>query len=256
MDIDDVFGTEQTTAWFKNQQQTLEAAKKRKGERPNNIKSRALLIHQFMMILAYQKTYRPSHRHEMHHSWVAEPYLPSVASLPTLQKLHINQLQLETHHRGFYALLRVATPPNMMTAVMVIVEDEKEKGIMLQVYQQEDTEYRLAEDIAQVGAVCIIKEPYFKIMGDGEYGIRVDHVTDIVWLAQDDNGIPLGWQARISQVEKTAKGLKEEGNAALKARNLHVAVEWYAIFLIIVVKLADYALLKQLHKSTPLPGDD
>ena len=54
---------------------------------------------------------------------------------------------------------------------------------MLVVYQQEDTEYGLAEDVAQTGGVCIVKEPYIKTMSDGEYGVRVDHVTDILWLA-------------------------------------------------------------------------
>lgn len=165
----------------------------------------------------------------MHQSWVPEPYPPSVAPLPTLKKLHINEMQLETHHRGFYALLRVATPSKMMTAVMFIVEDEKQNGVMLQVYQQEDTEYGLAEEIAQLGDVCIVKEPYFKTVSSGDYGLRVDHATDIVWLAQDDDRIPLRWAPRISEVDKTAKELKEEGNAAMKTREMKKAVKWYAI---------------------------
>ena len=234
MDVDDVSDTEQWVASLGKQEQTLETAKKRKGERPRDMKSRGLLIHEFMMLhesLNIQRIHRSNGRHMTYTSWVAEPYSPSVAPLSTLQKLYINQMQLETHHRGSYALLRVATPPNVIVAVIMIVEDEKGNGVMLQLYQQEDTEYALAEDITQLGGVCIVKEPYLKIMGNGEYGLRVDHVTDIVWLAQDDDRVPLGWRARISEVDKIAKEWKEEGNAALKARDLHKAVKWYAVVL-------------------------
>ena len=245
MDIDDVSSTEQVTAALRQQKQTLETAKKRKGERPNNLKSRDLLIQEFMVIRTSQKMmYRPNHsRHMVHQSWVAEPYPPSVAPLPTLKKLHINEMQLETHHRGSYALLWMATPSNVMTAVMFIVEDEKENGIMLQVYQQENTKYGLAEDIAQMGDVCIVKEPYFKIMSSGDYGLRVDHVTDIIWLAQDDDRIPLGWAPRISEVDKSAKALKEEGNAALKAHEMNKAVKWYVVVSWHIFMLTDHTFL-------------
>ena len=245
MDFDHVSHTEQLAASMRQQKQTLEAAKKRKGERPNNMKSRDLLIHDFMMIRTGQKMmHRPNHSTFMvYQSWVAEPYPPSVAPLATLKKLHINEMQLETHHRGLYALLRMATPSNVMTAVMFIVEDEKENGVMLQVYQQEDSEYGLAEDIAQKGDVCIVKEPYFKIMSSGDYGLRVDHVTDIVWLAQDDDRVPLGWAPRNSEVDKTAKELKDEGNAALKAREMNKAVKWYATIPFHGLMLTDHTLL-------------
>lgn len=114
-----------------------------------------------------------------------------------------------------------------MTAVMVIVEDEKGHGVLLQVYQQEDTEYGLAEDVAQVGGVCIVKEPYFKTMSNGMYAIQIDHVTDIIWLAQDDERIPLCWALRASDVQETAKELKEQGNAALQIRDPNKAIVCY-----------------------------
>lgn len=240
MDIDDVSSTEQVNALLRQQKQTLEAAKKRKGERPDDMKSRDLLIHEFMVNRMSQMMNRPNQI--THLSFVAEFYPPSVAPLSTLKKLHINEMQLETHHRGFYALLRVMAPSKVMTAVMFIVEDEKENGVTLQVYQQEDTEYGLAKDIAQIGGVCIVKEPYFKTMNSGDYGLRVDHITDIIWLAQDDERTPLGWAPRISEVDKTAKALKEEGNTALKAREMNKAVKWYAIVSWHISMLTDHTL--------------
>ena len=227
MDVDNISGTEQFTASLRQQQQTLEAAQRRHGTRPGDMKPLSLLIHEFMIVQTSQQLMHSlNHRNEIRHSWVAAPYAPSVEPLKTLKKLHIKDLRLETHHRGNYIMLRVATPPNTMTAVMVIAEDEQGSGVMLMVYQQEDTEYGLAEDIAQVGGVCIVKEPYFKTMSNGDYGVRVDHVTDIVWLAEDDEMIPFRWGPRNTRVEKTAMELKVTGNAALKARDLNKAVEW------------------------------
>lgn len=227
MDIDEASDDKQATALLNLRKQTLEIAKKRKGERPKDMKPLDLLVYKFMVIHSDHETYRSNDKHTIYHSFIAEPYPPSVAPLATLKKVHIDEMHLETHHRGFYAFLRVATPPYLMNAVQVIVEDEKGKGVMLQLYQQEDSEYGLAEDNAQIGGVCIVKEPYFQTMSNGEYNLRVDHVTDIIWLARDDSRIPPSWAPRISEVVKTAKELKEEGNAALKARSLKKAVRWY-----------------------------
>jgi hypothetical protein len=41
---------------------------------------------------------------------------------------------------------------------------------MLQIYQQEDEKIRPATAIINTGTVLLVKEPYFKVMGDGEYG--------------------------------------------------------------------------------------
>lgn len=223
----DVSAFDQFTASLAKQKQTLDATHERKGDRPKDMKPLGLLIEESSAVHLRQKMMM-NHRHKIHHSWVADPYPPSVAPLSTLQKLCVDEMRLEMHHRGSYALLRVSSPATRMTAVMVVVEDERGNGVVLQVHQLEDTEFELAEDVARVGDVCVVKEPYFKTMGCEEYGIRVDHVTDIVWLAKDDSRIPLRWAPRVSEVGKTAKELKEEGNAALKARNLTKAVKVYA----------------------------
>jgi hypothetical protein len=66
-----------------------------------------------------------------------------------------------------------------MMAIMVL-EDESGDVVMLQIYQQEDEKIRPATAIVKTGTVLLVKEPYFKVMGDGEYGLRVDHLSDVV----------------------------------------------------------------------------
>ncbi|KAL9044992.1 MAG: hypothetical protein Q9214_001912 [Letrouitia sp. 1 TL-2023] len=222
MDFDDVSHIGQWMQLLLRQKAALEAASKRQGQRPKDRKSRSQLIHEFMLTFASTTTMtKKKDRHTIHQSWVAPPYPPSVASFGILKKCYLNELRLETHHRGFYVLLRVTTPPVTMTAIMTILEDERDDGVMFQLYQQEDEDHRHGEMIIEPQRVCIVKEPYFKIMNDGGYGIRVDHVSDVIWLSSDDERIPLGWRVRITEINKTAETLKEEGNLALKAGKLH-----------------------------------
>ena len=225
MDVDDVSHVGQWAHLLRGQQAALQAASKRRGERPMDRKPRRQLINEFMVHYVSQRLMLAQRNHHLHQSWVAPPYPPSVAALGSLRKLLLKDLYLETHHRGSYVLLRAATPSNVMTAVLAIMEDEKGDGVVFQLYQQRADDYRTVGDVIQEGSICIVKEPYFKVMIDGGYGLRVDHVSDIVWLSADDEKIPAAWKPRISDLEKDAMELKEEGSRALKAGKLYEAAE-------------------------------
>ena len=42
-----------------------------------------------------------------------------------------------------------------------------------------------ADNATPVDSVCIIKEPFFDILVTGEYCLKVDHISDIIWLPID-----------------------------------------------------------------------
>ena len=73
--------------------------------------------------------------------------------------------------------------------------------------------------------VYIVKEPYYKLMSDGDYGMRVDHVSDLISLSSVDDRVPSCWRAAISESRKTANELKQEGNQALIAGKMYEAAE-------------------------------
>jgi hypothetical protein len=77
-----------------------------------------------------------------------------------------------------------------MTAILAIMEDENGDAIMLQLYQQEDGDTRTAANIVDVSILLLVKEPYFKVIGDGEYSLRVDHLSNIIHLERDDARVP------------------------------------------------------------------
>ncbi|KAL8713675.1 MAG: hypothetical protein Q9220_002201 [cf. Caloplaca sp. 1 TL-2023] len=232
MDVDDVSHVGQWLQLLEKQKIALQAASKRKGEQPKDRRPRGHIIQEFMLQSAStSQMYQKKDQHMIHQSWVASPYLPSVALFESLKKIYLKDLYLETHHRGSYLLLRVATPPMTMTAVMAVMDDEEDDGVLLQLYQQEDKDHRPGEEEVRKGRVCIVKEPYYKVMNDGGYGLRVDHLSDIIWRSPDDKRIPLGWRAPISKLKKTAETLKEEGNRAVKVGELNVAIESYTLAL-------------------------
>ena len=141
-----------------------------------------------------------------------------------LKKVAIKDLQLETHHRGTFLLLRSITPPSRMTAIMAIMEDENGDVMMLQLYQQEDEGKRAAADIVNTGTILLVKEPYFKVMGDGEYGLRVDHLSDVVQIKEDDARIPKAWQPRIIPSANSAEALKAKGNLSMEKKRYWDAI--------------------------------
>lgn len=225
MEFDDVSDSREWAQLFDKQRDALQAASQRRGEQPRDRKPRDQLISDFMARRMANDFFMAQRKHQIQQSWVAPPYPPSTAASHHLQKLFIKDLRLETHHRGKYVLLRAATPSAVMTAVMVIMEDEKGHAVTFQLYQQKTNAYRTAKDVIQEGHLCILKEPYFKVMNDEGYGLRVDHVGDLIWLSVDDERIPAAWKPRISDLDVDAMQLKDEGNRALKAGKPYEAGE-------------------------------
>jgi hypothetical protein len=85
----------------------------------------------------------------------------------------------------------------------------------ISLYQQEAERVRPAEEILKENAVILLKEPYFKCVAMGGYGIRVAHPTDIVWLPSDDPRIPSAWRTKSHRNEKTAEQWKQAGRRSL-----------------------------------------
>ncbi|KAH8799851.1 TPR domain protein [Xylogone sp. PMI_703] len=224
MDISDVSEVPQYIQLLQQQRKTLRDAQSRKGQRPKGRKSRDELQLQFMFrhILKREKP-----EFGLRTTFLPPAYGPCTKALRDLKKIMIDDLVLETHHRGNYLVLRSITPPDRLNAIMAVVEDENNDALILQLYHQEDEGGRSAEEILREGTVIIVKEPYLKLMSDGEYGIRVDHLSDTILLLEGDDRIPICWQSRFIEVDIPAEKLKERGNEAFNKSSYYDAVKYY-----------------------------
>lgn len=222
MDTNDVSDKPDLVSYLQQIQATSELAALRKGERPQDHPFPQVLIFQFMAKL-YQKEAMDesmigSTNHMISTTQVPRPYPPSIRSVNDLQPLMISHMTLETHHRGKKTIIRALTPPDRMTAVMAIVEDEEGTAVLLQLYNQPEEVEVSKENILKANYVCIVKEPYFKATTDGSYSLRVDHVSDIIYLQDDDERIPRKWRKR-SWSPQDSQQLRMQGNSAVQEGN-------------------------------------
>jgi hypothetical protein len=211
---------------IKQQKRLLQDATKRQGHCPNDRKGRDAMLFEFTMALIATPTkIQSKETHLIRSSFVPPAYLPCTASLDNLKPITIGSLKLETHHRGSYLLLRAITPPKRMTGILVLVEDEHRDATLLQLYQQEENDNRPATDVVEEGSILLVQEPFFKIMASGGYGLRVDHLSDVISLAKEDPKVPQSWRPRRQEIERSAHSLKLQGNTFMEQGNYWRAIK-------------------------------
>jgi hypothetical protein len=154
--------------------------------------------------------------HYIFTNFVPPAYLPCTKAL--------NEFKI--HHRGRFLLAKCLTPPRKLSAISAIIEDEDEECVLLQLYGREHENDRPANEILREGMVIVVKEPYFKLNSEGGYGVRVDHLSDILWLSETDGRIPAKFGPAILEMSKTALEWKEEGDVAMKKKKYWDAIEW------------------------------
>lgn len=154
------------------------------------------------------------------------PYAPSVRPLDSLKKTILNDLRPETHRRGSYVLLRAAGPGLAMSGVLAIVEDENGHIIYLNLYYP-DTSIP-AHELLEKGQVLIVKEPYLKKSSDGSLCIRVDHLSDVIFLHVFDERVPEKWRQVSVADESVASTWRTRGYDFFKRSKFRFAIEWYA----------------------------
>jgi len=218
MEIQD--DTEKHFALLAKQKEALIKAKARQGQRPTDRKSKFEAYNGFMqnvMARQFRQKMQLDKGHMMiHSSFIPPAYPPCITPAADLRPIQIRDLQLETHHRGRCLILRSLTPPDRMTAIMAIMADERDDAILVQLYQQEDEDFRKADDVVNTGTIFLVKEPYFKQTADGGYGLRLDHLSDFLRLNEDDSRIPAAWRSQSIKTGITANSLKLRGNTAMK----------------------------------------
>ncbi|KAM4056125.1 SET domain-containing protein [Hirsutella rhossiliensis] len=227
MDSRDVSDASDYTAFLERIQEAAERASRREGELVRDHPSPEQLISDFM---------------------VPPPYTPCVRSASELRPMMVSGMRLEMHHRGTKTLLRVRTPPSRMTAVMAIVEDEQGTAVLLQLYCQPDEAVVPAKEIVRPDSVCIVKEAFLKTASDGTYSLRVDHISDIIWLDDADDRVPLKWRKPALTMSSMSNNIRMQGNSAVARQNWAEAQRLYSS----AIKAADRheeAQLAYLNRS-------
>ncbi|KAM3514258.1 hypothetical protein MY11210_002147 [Beauveria gryllotalpidicola] len=199
----------------------LEAKNLHEGKQVTSYPARAEVIDDFLSL---------AHHHETDDLVVAEllpvPYPPCVLSSDELEPISISDMRCLTHHRGHKILLRVCTEAHRVPSLSVVVEDEQEHAIVLRLENQPDEKTIPSRQYLSKSTVLLLKEPFLQVNKYGrEFTLRVDHVSDLVWLHGEDKRIPIAWRRRISETDSVKARLR--GNDFFNKNELGNALQQY-----------------------------
>lgn len=212
----------QLTKLFEKQKELAKSAILRKGQKPSKRASRAELEHQFAPEVMYPSGMMSMVRHTV----IGYAYPPCTVPLADLKPITIEELELETVHRGRVLIVRALAYPMRIQAVQNGVEDSEGVVDRLSVYNV-DTKLR-PDQVLPKGQILAIKEPYYKVTADGGHTIRVDHPSDLGQLRPEDELVPWQLQPKLMELgDVTPAHWKERGNVAFKAKDYRGAVELY-----------------------------
>ncbi|KAJ5834706.1 Tetratricopeptide-like helical [Penicillium robsamsonii] len=87
-----------------------------------------------------------------------------------------------------------------MTVVTDIVEDEQNHAIPLQMLSEK---LRCQDGSVDRGQILLVMEPYLTLTFDAEYGVKVDHVSGIMFIPMFGNMVPSAWRERFPEDESS-----------------------------------------------------
>jgi hypothetical protein len=214
----DMSTTEDLANLLKDAKKHALSTASRRGQRPQGRKSREQLLSEF------DRPGSCSTWGIMRFIILPEPYLPCMVPFSQLDKMLLRDLLLETHHRGRYLIVRTISKPSRFDGVIVVAEDEEGDTGLLDLYNQLGQRVQREAETQEMPptGVYVVKEPFFHTTHRGDNVVRVDHVSDIVWLPDNDNHVSPAWSAEVRH--KTAEDWKQEGTAAMQAMYYRQAI--------------------------------
>lgn len=202
--------TELYAALIERQKERLDNARRRQGEHPTDSKAPSELVQSHLRAFNWMLEKKPARDTFFSDSSAIAPYYPpSITSIDHLEKMQIKNLQLETHHRGFYLMLAASMHPVKIAGVIISLMRDEANAMVMSSHHHED-----AEGVS-LGGVFIIKEPYFTITSDGDYCVRVDHVTDMIHISAGHERVPLILRPDSATGFLSPPDWRDEGNLAM-----------------------------------------
>ena len=224
---DDPTPEDQWLYYFKRGEKILKEAEVRKGQKPLNKLQRSQFIFEYNLKnrgAPGEVGSAGSGEHMVGINIAYNEHSPCIVPFATLEKKFIDDLRLEIAHRGSYIMLRAVVNPKRYVSVTTIAEDENGEVELVQIYNQDDR--RSPANVMPEGQVFIVKEPYFKTTSEGGTSIRVDHVSDIIFLDGEDERIPEKWRPRIKLLARGSLDWKDDGNRFYKRKQYFEAAQW------------------------------
>ncbi|KAK4142552.1 uncharacterized protein C8A04DRAFT_29829 [Dichotomopilus funicola] len=95
--------------------------------------------------------------------------------------------------------------------------------LMVQLWRQHRDD---RDPLVDKGTVMLLKEPYLKGTADGKYLLRVDHVSDVVFVLDHDERMPAVWRTKVGHGD-TAQTWRVHGDKHRDASRYRSAIKCY-----------------------------
>ena len=159
-----------------------------------------------------------------------------------MKPITIKEMTLGNTYKNRYIKFEIVTGILMMTSVMFLGKDDNEDIVLIAVYNFENhygtKEYNKLSYIFQKGKFILILEPFYKMFGSGEDGIRIEDPNEIIIF--DDKE----WMNKFFESENKNESFKllhdeddKNYDYLYKIANKSFYIENYNIALINFIKL-------------------
>ena len=153
-----------------------------------------------------------------------------------LKPITIKEMTLGTTYKNKYIKFEIVTDLMLMTSVMFLGKDDNGDLVLIAIYNFENhygtRDYNKLSYIFQKGKYIIVLEPFYKMFGSGEDGIRIEDPNEII-IFDDKNWLNKFLEAENPEdsfklfhddEEQNYKFLYNEANKAFCIENYTIAV--------------------------------
>ena len=159
-----------------------------------------------------------------------------------MKPITIKDMTLGTTYKNRYIKFEIVTELTIMTSIMFLGKDENEDLVLIAIYNFENhygtKSYKRLSYIFQKGKYIIVLEPFYKMFGSGEDGIRIEDPNEIIIFDDKD------WVNKFLKAENKEESFKlfhddEDKNYddLYKEANKSLCIENYNTALVHFIKL-------------------
>ena len=154
----------------------------------------------------------------------------------SMKPITIKEMELGTTYRNRYIKFEIVTELTMMTSIMFLGKDDNGDLVLIAIYNFENhygtRDYKSLSYIFQKGKYIIVLEPFYKMFGDGEDGIRIEDPNEIIifddkeWINNflDSENKEESFKLLNDDSEKKFEDLSKEAYKSLSIENYNTAL--------------------------------
>ena len=102
----------------------------------------------------------------------------------SMKPITIKEMTLGTTYKNRYIKFEIVTGLTLMTSIMFLGKDDNEDLVLIAIYNFENhygtKNYKQLSYIFQKGKYILVLEPFYKMFGSGEDGIRIEDPNEII----------------------------------------------------------------------------